>query len=730
MWHSPSKSATSTRDHRHTTTSASAQKGKTTAKSKVEVWEPLRGWEDDVNAGQDIETIDIDSWSKKNKRKKDAAKVATEGMEVYLCWASNHCSEITDYEEFVNASLTADLKPAENAPSEELSPAVKQPKSKSKPTVPNKIKSTPKNKGVWKEGTRGSTEPKSSGDDSRTYDAESEASGSSMVGRPISTAYTASENSVCGSNEGPVIDGDGNGNMEAVGGSARQVGVTRSAPVSRVQDKSEQKSRKIASAKSTDDTAKRSTQMRRVAIRNSAAKSSLDMKRLTLDMPPSPPNARLSNPSSPRRDEPNNNPGQARSEVDKAAVLRLLEERLKRSNASNRLNFDLPNSGSMSVGDLLSSSPRIVHRVGPAGDNERDPNVYAALTGDITLTDQKDTISPWSQADSAIGSSENPHRPAGMIPNGARTKEASKSILPSVSTGTSVISAAPPLDSTSTGDSVMMRQESPAVSGDGLSTVSAAAADDARLLKHQQRILDLVKRTATLWDHDAGVIPWKKPLRCAITRCDRDVAELPRANIPQPPSVRSRQIERIASVVLGRKLADNSKPALHRGPPGFRPAGKTPLQRAVESAHKKMHGQHYYLFTHTSSSQQSADLKNLPRYTSTGQPVSGHRERASSGRSNQSERSINNAYVWKEHLESQIKQQRTTPALSGSNTGGNSHQQTNPCTNQSSPATSVPLTLMPSQTFNRRKLSYTFSWENGQPRLQTSSQWSTGMATP
>ncbi|XP_022100226.1 uncharacterized protein LOC110984380 isoform X10 [Acanthaster planci] len=651
MWHSPSKSATSTRDHRHTTTSASAQKGKTTAKSKVEVWEPLRGWEDDVNAGQDIETIDIDSWSKKNKRKKDAAKVATEGMEVYLCWASNHCSEITDYEEFVNASLTADLKPAENAPSEELSPAVKQPKSKSKPTVPNKIKSTPKNKGVWKEGTRGSTEPKSSGDDSRTYDAESEASGSSMVGRPISTAYTASENSVCGSNEGPVIDGDGNGNMEAVGGSARQVGVTRSAPVSRVQDKSEQKSRKIASAKSTDDTAKRSTQMRRVAIRNSAAKSSLDMKRLTLDMPPSPPNARLSNPSSPRRDEPNNNPGQARSEVDKAAVLRLLEERLKRSNASNRLNFDLPNSGSMSVGDLLSSSPRIVHRVGPAGDNERDPNVYAALTGDITLTDQKDTISPWSQADSAIGSSENPHRPAGMIPNGARTKEASKSILPSVSTGTSVISAAPPLDSTSTGDSVMMRQESPAVSGDGLSTVSAAAADDARLLKH-------------------------------------------------------------------------------RGPPGFRPAGKTPLQRAVESAHKKMHGQHYYLFTHTSSSQQSADLKNLPRYTSTGQPVSGHRERASSGRSNQSERSINNAYVWKEHLESQIKQQRTTPALSGSNTGGNSHQQTNPCTNQSSPATSVPLTLMPSQTFNRRKLSYTFSWENGQPRLQTSSQWSTGMATP
>ncbi|XP_022100225.1 uncharacterized protein LOC110984380 isoform X9 [Acanthaster planci] len=675
MWHSPSKSATSTRDHRHTTTSASAQKGKTTAKSKVEVWEPLRGWEDDVNAGQDIETIDIDSWSKKNKRKKDAAKVATEGMEVYLCWASNHCSEITDYEEFVNASLTADLKPAENAPSEELSPAVKQPKSKSKPTVPNKIKSTPKNKGVWKEGTRGSTEPKSSGDDSRTYDAESEASGSSMVGRPISTAYTASENSVCGSNEGPVIDGDGNGNMEAVGGSARQVGVTRSAPVSRVQDKSEQKSRKIASAKSTDDTAKRSTQMRRVAIRNSAAKSSLDMKRLTLDMPPSPPNARLSNPSSPRRDEPNNNPGQARSEVDKAAVLRLLEERLKRSNASNRLNFDLPNSGSMSVGDLLSSSPRIVHRVGPAGDNERDPNVYAALTGDITLTDQKDTISPWSQADSAIGSSENPHRPAGMIPNGARTKEASKSILPSVSTGTSVISAAPPLDSTSTGDSVMMRQESPAVSGDGLSTVSAAAADDARLLK--------------------------KPLRCAITRCDRDVAELPRANIPQ-----------------------------HRGPPGFRPAGKTPLQRAVESAHKKMHGQHYYLFTHTSSSQQSADLKNLPRYTSTGQPVSGHRERASSGRSNQSERSINNAYVWKEHLESQIKQQRTTPALSGSNTGGNSHQQTNPCTNQSSPATSVPLTLMPSQTFNRRKLSYTFSWENGQPRLQTSSQWSTGMATP
>ncbi|XP_038068053.1 uncharacterized protein LOC119737641 isoform X11 [Patiria miniata] len=670
MWHAPSKSAPS--HHRHPPSNAASQKGKTPTRSKVEVWEPLRGWQDDLSAEQDIETIDIDLWSKKNnKRKKDAAKVTPDGMEVYLCWTSNHCPEIPDFEEFVSDSLSANLKPVESAPPKAPSPPVKQTKAKLKASVPSKTKSPVKNEGVHSGAKHKASEPKSSGDDSGRYDAKSEASGSSMVGRPISTAYTASECPERLDGESPPGSGSDGQLSGGDGAPARPVGGTRSAPASRVQDRTEQKSRKIASAKLRGDSTKRSPHMRRVAIRNSAAKSSLDTKRLTFDMPPSPPNyARLSNPSSPPQDEANNT--NSRPEADKSSVLRLVEERLKRTSVSGRLNFDLPNSGSMSVGDLLSSSPRIVHRLGPAGDTERDPNVYKALTGNITVGDHKDTISPWFQGDSAIES----HRGlTGTIPNGARTKETSRSILPSVSSGNSVVSAAPTLDSTSTGDSVMMRQGSPVVSGDGQSTTSAAATDDAKILK--------------------------KPLQCAISRCDRDAAELPMANIPQ----------------------------VHRGSPGFRPAGKTPLQRAVESAHKKMHGQHYYLFAHSSNSQ-STDVKNLPRYSSKGQPVRGHRERASSGRSNQSERSINNAYVWKEHLESQIKQQRTTTAPSGSNTGGISHQQTNPRTNQSSSATSVPLTLMPSQTRNRKKLSYTFSWENGQVRHPTSSQCSTGMATP
>ncbi|XP_038068055.1 uncharacterized protein LOC119737641 isoform X13 [Patiria miniata] len=645
MWHAPSKSAPS--HHRHPPSNAASQKGKTPTRSKVEVWEPLRGWQDDLSAEQDIETIDIDLWSKKNnKRKKDAAKVTPDGMEVYLCWTSNHCPEIPDFEEFVSDSLSANLKPVESAPPKAPSPPVKQTKAKLKASVPSKTKSPVKNEGVHSGAKHKASEPKSSGDDSGRYDAKSEASGSSMVGRPISTAYTASECPERLDGESPPGSGSDGQLSGGDGAPARPVGGTRSAPASRVQDRTEQKSRKIASAKLRGDSTKRSPHMRRVAIRNSAAKSSLDTKRLTFDMPPSPPNyARLSNPSSPPQDEANNT--NSRPEADKSSVLRLVEERLKRTSVSGRLNFDLPNSGSMSVGDLLSSSPRIVHRLGPAGDTERDPNVYKALTGNITVGDHKDTISPWFQGDSAIES----HRGlTGTIPNGARTKETSRSILPSVSSGNSVVSAAPTLDSTSTGDSVMMRQGSPVVSGDGQSTTSAAATDDAKILKH-------------------------------------------------------------------------------RGSPGFRPAGKTPLQRAVESAHKKMHGQHYYLFAHSSNSQ-STDVKNLPRYSSKGQPVRGHRERASSGRSNQSERSINNAYVWKEHLESQIKQQRTTTAPSGSNTGGISHQQTNPRTNQSSSATSVPLTLMPSQTRNRKKLSYTFSWENGQVRHPTSSQCSTGMATP
>ncbi|XP_071799823.1 uncharacterized protein [Asterias amurensis] len=691
MWHNSSNKSAASSSRKGPTPASSSSKGKSaSSKVKAEPWETLKGWSGDHD-GCDIESIDIDAWSKKqNKKKKDTTKsTQKECWQPYLCWTSTHCSTIEDFEDFVSSSLSANLKPTpKSAPSTTKDGTSDKTKNLSRTREVNKgVQNVLKSENPDSGGTQKSIVD-------RTERADSDG-GSSMVGRAISTAYTESE---CP--HGPGADDTGSNASagtwatpeEGTGKvAARPSCGVRSAPPTRPPDRTESKNRKIASANSYADGGNRSSKMRRAAIRNSAAKSTVDLKRQTLDIPSPPPpqSVRLSytnsNPkgaedetgnlsgSPVRRDSgesqihsPSGDSKMNSSPADKSAVLRLMEERLKRSSASSSLGFDFPNSGSVSVGDLLSSKPRLVHRLGPVGlSSERDPNVYAALIGGIS--EREETISPWTHAggsaplDSAIkNKTDSIVGQSGVTQNGFRTKDTSRSVLPSLpgtkSPGSGVSLTSPSqMDSGSNGESAMMhsKQRSPGGSVDGVPTCSTASAEEARLIKH-------------------------------------------------------------------------------RGPPGFRPlAGKTSLQRAVETAHKKMHGHHYYLFTHSANPQNPpVEWQGLPKYTSSGHPSSGHQERAGSGKSHRSDRSINNAYVWKEHLEGQIKQQRSTTAPYMSNTGATSHQQTNPHFNQSSSSTSVPLTLMPTQTRNKRKPNSSFSWENVPPRRSTFSQHTTGMATP
>ncbi|XP_071799817.1 uncharacterized protein [Asterias amurensis] len=739
MWHNSSNKSAASSSRKGPTPASSSSKGKSaSSKVKAEPWETLKGWSGDHD-GCDIESIDIDAWSKKqNKKKKDTTKsTQKECWQPYLCWTSTHCSTIEDFEDFVSSSLSANLKPTpKSAPSTTKDGTSDKTKNLSRTREVNKgVQNVLKSENPDSGGTQKSIVD-------RTERADSDG-GSSMVGRAISTAYTESE---CP--HGPGADDTGSNASagtwatpeEGTGKvAARPSCGVRSAPPTRPPDRTESKNRKIASANSYADGGNRSSKMRRAAIRNSAAKSTVDLKRQTLDIPSPPPpqSVRLSytnsNPkgaedetgnlsgSPVRRDSgesqihsPSGDSKMNSSPADKSAVLRLMEERLKRSSASSSLGFDFPNSGSVSVGDLLSSKPRLVHRLGPVGlSSERDPNVYAALIGGIS--EREETISPWTHAggsaplDSAIkNKTDSIVGQSGVTQNGFRTKDTSRSVLPSLpgtkSPGSGVSLTSPSqMDSGSNGESAMMhsKQRSPGGSVDGVPTCSTASAEEARLIKTES---DTKRRN----DHEG------KPSR------------------PKNSSQRSSKIERIASVALGKKLIANSSATVHRGPPGFRPlAGKTSLQRAVETAHKKMHGHHYYLFTHSANPQNPpVEWQGLPKYTSSGHPSSGHQERAGSGKSHRSDRSINNAYVWKEHLEGQIKQQRSTTAPYMSNTGATSHQQTNPHFNQSSSSTSVPLTLMPTQTRNKRKPNSSFSWENVPPRRSTFSQHTTGMATP
>eukprot|EP00057_Strongylocentrotus_purpuratus_P024952 XP_011679426.1 PREDICTED: uncharacterized protein LOC100890864 isoform X7 [Strongylocentrotus purpuratus] len=105
--------------------------------------------------------------------------------------------------------------------------------------------------------------------------------------------------------------------------------------------------------------------------------------------------------------------------------------------------------------------------------------------------------------------------------------------------------------------------------------------------------------------------------------------------------------ERIMSA-LQETTVELDKGYTNRGPPAFRPQSfKTPLQRAVENAHKKMYGQHYYLFNNSGAT----GTDNTEDMRSGGDSAKGHRAHSANGETT-------NAYAWKENIESQQRHRR------------------------------------------------------------------------
>ncbi|XP_071953396.1 uncharacterized protein [Antedon mediterranea] len=94
----------------------------------------------------------------------------------------------------------------------------------------------------------------------------------------------------------------------------------------------------------------------------------------------------------------------------------------------------------------------------------------------------------------------------------------------------------------------------------------------------------------------------------------------------------------------------------HRGPPAFRAAtNKTPLHRAIESAHKKLHGPHHRLLSKSNSrlsDNVAAETSVEQRRWSSSLPKSKKQAEIAPN--------VNNTVAWKQELESHIRYQRST----------------------------------------------------------------------
>nr|XP_054764145.1 uncharacterized protein LOC129270835 isoform X4 [Lytechinus pictus] len=88
---------------------SSSKVNKNQSKPRCEAWVPLNGWEQSDDAESDVFYLAIDAWAKRNSKiKADAPKgvPSSKLWEPFLCTTDNQCTGILDFEAFVNVSLS------------------------------------------------------------------------------------------------------------------------------------------------------------------------------------------------------------------------------------------------------------------------------------------------------------------------------------------------------------------------------------------------------------------------------------------------------------------------------------------------------------------------------------------------------------------------------------------------------------------------------------------------
>ncbi|XP_030852238.1 uncharacterized protein LOC100890864 isoform X8 [Strongylocentrotus purpuratus] len=673
---------------------ASSKPTKNLSKPRCEAWVPLNGWEQSDDEESDIFYLAIDAWAKRNlKIKADAPKgvPSSKIWEPFLCTTDQQCSGILDFEAFVNVSLGLheDIEvEKEDCLQDEKTYVSKDEKtnvnkdektnvSKDEKTNVSKDKKTNVSKdektNVSKDLTNGSSQTskadenkdarignkidrvkiqaeqpkencqsnKKGGDHvDQKGNYNSDKNGRDHLDKKVMFYKKKNDNSDkkegvhlntptlilpdddevqqkdngCSGNRyivthGPraveSVDGDAINSEDILDGNARN-GTAHSAPVARMHQREPLKKRVgSAKTKSAED------RLLRAALKN-ATKPKVNSKKVPLPANPvkisyahsgnphagifacEPPMGETLDSAETGDSERTPSESTTSETVKMTSVDHrlLIEEAIKESKKMEYMS----KTAIVSIGDLLSTAPRLERRQGQHSNGRE--SMYAAIANEDDDTCSRESFGTWS---SFPRQSEHIRSPSSSslppVPVTNRNPSPARDVHSSNSEGrksgprqaVNLNSAKIPVLSYRKG----ARRDSEE-NGEGVDTKQDKTTDldDMRHIKLQ-------------------------------VDCDRDK-------------------DRIVSQVLGKHRFAK------RGPPAFRPQSfKTPLQRAVENAHKKMYGQHYYLFNNSGAT----GTDNTEDMRSGGDSAKGHRAHSANGETT-------NAYAWKENIESQQRHRR------------------------------------------------------------------------
>ncbi|XP_041475142.1 uncharacterized protein LOC121423736 isoform X14 [Lytechinus variegatus] len=599
---------------------SSSKANKNQSKPRCEAWVPLNGWEQSDDAESDVFYLAIDAWAKRNSKiKADAPKgvPSSKLWEPFLCTTDNQCTGILDFEAFVNVSLSLhkdiDVKQEECRQKESNGTDLSNDSSKTTKAEANddgignevaKVKIQDEQpseicQSDKKENDQSTKEEKCNEDEKRTNHLNKTAGTDTnkddnsckkkIVHLDIPDKVTrdfrnvehkdtqSSENlGLVSHDPGPLEGADGEAiSSESVPDWNARNGTSHSAPVSRTQQREPLK-RRLGSAgtKSAED------RLRRAALKK-ATKTKVNSKKVSVTANPVKISYAHAGNARPGIFAGELLMGETSDSAENTQIESQTDETPRRISLDNRLLIEeaikdskkidyMTKTSVVSIGDLLSTAPRLERRLGKQSKGRE--SMYAAMANENEDASSRDSFG-------TLSSSPRP-------PEDIRSPSSS---------------SLPPVPVTS-------RQTTP---------VRDVHSSEGRKPGSKQAV--------NLHSAKIPVISYRK----GVSRDFEEDEEGDNAN-------RERETD----------LADVRY--IKRGPPAFRPQSfKTPLQRAVENAHKRMYGQHYYLFNNSGASG-----------TENGEDIRNGMDSAKTLRAQSANGETTNAYVWKENIESQQRHRR------------------------------------------------------------------------
>ncbi|XP_063962873.1 uncharacterized protein LOC129270837 isoform X11 [Lytechinus pictus] len=672
---------------------SSSKANKNQSKPRCEAWVPLNGWEQSDDAESDVFYLAIDAWAKRNSKiKADAPKgvPSSKLWEPFLCTTDNQCTGILDFEAFVNVSLSlhkdVDVKQEECRQDEKNNFGRDLKNDSSKTTKADakddgignevaevKIQNEQPSKMCQsdkKEHDQSTKEEKCNEDEkmknhlNKTIGTDTNKDDNSCKEKIVHLDTPdkvtkdfrnvehkdtqSSENLGLGSHDPRPLEGaDGEVvSSEGVPDWNARNGASHSAPVSRTQQREPLK-RRLGSAgtKSAED------RLRITALKK-ATKTKVNSKKVSI--PANPVKISYAHSGNARpgifagdllmgemSDSAENT--HIESQIDDTPRRTSLDNRLlieEAINDSKKINY-MTKTSVVSIGDLLSTAPRLERRLGKHSKGRE--SMYAAMANeneDASSRDSFGTLSSSPRPPEDIRSPSTSSLPPVPVTSRhttpVRDVHSSEGRKPGSKQAVNLHSAKIPVISYRKGVSRDFEMDE---EGDKANRERETDLADVRYIKYTDSIMSAIGESTVDMDKNLNNIPQVNDTTTHQTTKSGGKKDEQKSKLQVECD---RDKNRLVSQVLGKHRS------MRRGPPAFRPQSfKTPLQRAVENAHKRMYGQHYYLFNNSGASG-----------TENGEDMRNGMESAKTLRAQSANGETTNAYVWKENIESQQRHRR------------------------------------------------------------------------